>query len=135
MRLLTAIKQYVTTQKRLRQKPAHLIYGRQAENRAHRFLKRQGLKPLSRNYLTRFGEIDLIMLDKNTLVFVEVRAKQKLHPIHPVESVTRAKQQRIIRTAQHFCQHHHWHGNCRFDMVTIVGHQNPHWIPGAFIVQ
>lgn len=135
MRLLSVIKQYMTTKKRSHQKPAHLIYGRLAENRAHRFLKHQGLKPVSRNYLTPLGEIDLIMLDKNSLVFIEVRAKQKLHPIHPVESITRAKQQRIIRTAHHFCQRHRWHGNCRFDIITVVGHENPHWIPGAFVVQ
>ncbi|MDP1996955.1 MAG: YraN family protein, partial [Gallionella sp.] len=50
--------------------------GAQAEQHAARYLQQQGLKPVAQNYRSRFGEIDLIMQDGATLVFVEVRLRR-----------------------------------------------------------
>ncbi len=50
--------------------------GAQAEQRAAQYLQRQGLKPVAQNYRSRFGEIDLVMQDGATLVFIEVRLRR-----------------------------------------------------------
>ena len=69
------------------------------EAAACRFLKRQGYKPLVRNYRSRWGEIDLVCRHKGTLVFVEVKARSPESWGSPSEAVTPSKQRRIFRTA------------------------------------
>lgn len=60
--------------------------GIKAENDALTFLQGQGLIPITRNFRCRFGEIDLIMQDGNTLVFIEVRKrKNRLYELYPVK--------------------------------------------------
>ena len=107
------------------------------ENAAARFLSDRGLKPLSRNYHGRFGEIDLIMLDKDTLVFVEVRFRRRSAYGSGADSVTRTKQARIVRAAGRFLQQNQRHRRrpCRFDVVSIgIDLDEPviDWIRGAF---
>lgn len=84
----------------------HLIIGRQAERKAARFLQRQGLTLLEKNYHQSCGEIDLIMLDEITLVFVEVRYRHSDFLGGAIESVTAAKKQRIYRTVQRYLAQH-----------------------------
>ena len=119
--------------------------GKDAENHALQFLKRHGLKPLTRNYRCRQGEIDLIMLDRATLVFIEVRARQHQAWGGASASVDRRKQHKIQVTAQHFLGHHpeFQHAACRFDVVAYegcfsasstgkAGDSSPVWYKDAF---
>lgn len=108
--------------------------GKLAELRALTYLKRRGLRPLDSNYYSPFGEIDLILRDQDQLVFVEVRSKATTRFGTAQETIDRAKQTRIIKTARHYL-HHHGYGEddlpCRFDVIAIHGLQLE-WIKNAF---
>ena len=110
--------------------------GAKAEKAAQQHLQQQGLQHLENNYRCRTGEIDLIMQDGKTLVFVEVRYRKSTRFGSPAESVTATKQQRIISTANHYLQSRQGKKlpPCRFDMVAIAGKelQNIQWIKDAF---
>ena len=112
--------------------------GNQAEALARQFLQQKGFDFHSSNFQCKTGEIDLIMSDRDMLVFVEVRYRNDSSLGSPLETVTRAKQRKLMRTAQFFLQQNC--GNrwppCRFDVVGISGtlHDSPviDWIPNAF---
>jgi putative endonuclease len=96
--------------------------GRWGEKRCERFLKRKGLKTLTRNFLCKTGEIDLVMVDTDgTLVFVEVKTRAN-EDFGPSESaVTAAKKIRMFRAARFFLASHKIDDRpYRFDVVTIV---------------
>ena len=95
--------------------------GFRTEALAEEFLKQQGLKTISRNFRCRRGEIDLIMLDGNMLVFVEVRYRKHSRYGSGADSVNAQKQQKIIIAAQFFLQHNKMHRNrnCRFDVLSL----------------
>ena len=107
--------------------------GQLAEDLAAGFLKRQGLKLLASNYHCRFGEIDLVMQDGTTLVFVEVRMRSNPRFGSAAESISSTKQRKLIVTAQHYMQQH-GERNSRFDAV-IMSRLTPEdieWIKNAF---
>lgn len=106
--------------------------GHHFEGLALKYLKRRGLKLLARNYCSRHGEIDLIMQDKDTLVFVEVRYRKHDSYGGAIESIDYHKQSRITNTAESYLQTHSWEGPCRFDIIAIQGKAKPQWIIGAF---
>ncbi len=93
--------------------------GRQGEDRALSHLLGQGLTLLERNFLCKSGEIDLIMLEGPTLVFVEVRQRAGKRFGGAVYSVTPAKQQRLLRAAQYYLLRHKIPPPCRFDLIAI----------------
>ena len=98
--------------------------GSHAEDLALQYIQQQGLAVVERNYHCRRGEIDLIMLENTTLVFVEVRYRKSAQFGGALESVNHAKQKRIIHTAQHFLQQHPpSHFSCRFDVIAITSNQ------------
>ena len=108
-----------------------------SEDIAAEFLQRQGLELLVTNYRNRTGEIDLIMIDDQTLVFVEVKQRRDGQFGRPEESVGMAKQAKLRRTAASYLQRHDRSQSwpCRFDVVAITG--SPHapvcrWIQNAF---
>ena len=106
--------------------------GEDAERAAERFYLARGFRTVARNYRARTGEIDLIMSQDRLLAFVEVRLRRNPHHGSGAESVTVAKQRRLIHTAQRFLQDHRnlpW-DQYRFDVVSIG--REIHWIPGAF---
>jgi putative endonuclease len=105
-----------------------------AEKLAETFLKKQGLKLIANNYHCAYGEIDLIMQDKNTLVFIEVRLRTNSQFGSPGESITFKKQQKIIKTAQYYLQQHNTQQDCRFDAVLLNKQNvaNIEWIRNAF---
>lgn len=80
----------------LKTKAAHLIRGEGAEEQAYNFLISKGLKPIYRNYRCKLGELDLIMPDNQTLVFIEVRYRKTDQYGSAAESITKTKQSRII---------------------------------------
>ena len=111
--------------------------GAAAERLAGAWLRRRGLRPLEVNYRCRAGEIDLVMRDRNTLVFVEVRYRGRGSFGSGAESVNRTKQLRLIKAASRYLQQHpQWaDGLCRFDVVSLSGDEgNPEveWIRHAF---
>lgn len=95
--------------------------GQQAEQAALNFLKQQGLTFVARNYHCRQGEIDLVMLDQKSLVFIEVRYRKSTKFGSSAESVSTSKQQKLIRCAEHYLLHKSQGGTpaCRFDVIAI----------------
>jgi putative endonuclease len=96
--------------------------GRWGEKRCERFLKRQGLKTLARNFRCKTGEIDRVMVDADgTLVFVEVKTRAN-EDFGPSESaITYNKKTRMHRAARYFLAAHHIEDRpYRFDVVTII---------------
>jgi len=111
--------------------------GSRWERVAESFLCRQGLKTLARNYHSRFGEIDLVMLDEPVLVFVEVRFRRSDRHGSGAETVTRRKQLRLASAARQYLRHNTGHARrpCRFDVVSIGGGADRtelYWIRAAF---
>ena len=109
--------------------------GNQAEKVALSYLEQHGLTLIKKNYQTRFGEIDLIMQDGKSIVFVEVRLRKNNVFGGASESITQAKQRKIAKVAEQFLQHH---GNqaCRFDAIVMDKAEIQHiqWIKHAFEV-
>lgn len=96
------------------------------------YLKSQGLKLITTNYHSRYGEIDLIMQDKEVLVFVEVRYRKSSSFGGAAMSITPAKQRKITLTALQFLQKNNKTSHlCRFDVVAI-SNQQTNWIKSAF---
>ena len=99
----------------------HLTLGQRGEREAERFLLREGWITIDRGYSDHFGEIDLIMVDQSTLVFVEVKTRGQEDGTSPAEAVDEIKIQRLTKTAQGFIRRLGLE-NCRvrFDVVAIV---------------
>ena len=97
--------------------------GRRAEWLALLYLRVHGLSLVARNYNTRLGEVDLIMLDRAPpcLTFVEVRYRAHKRFGSGAATVTQSKRARIIRAAKLFLQRHRQYRNLcmRFDVVSI----------------
>lgn len=109
--------------------------GKDAEAYACCHLQAQGLQLLQQNYYTRRGEIDLIMQDKDSLVFVEVRYRRQSRFGSAAESVDRRKQSKLIACANHYLQAFPGIAGqpCRFDVVSIGGNMKRiEWIMNAF---
>lgn len=108
--------------------------GAQAEQWAAQYLQRQGLKLVVQNYRSRFGEIDLVMQDGATLVFIEVRLRRNADFGGAAASIDSHKQQRLIRTAQHYLAGLAHLPPCRFDAVLMDDAQgnNLQWLKNAF---
>jgi putative endonuclease len=99
-----------------------------------RYLQAKGLQLIQRNFFSRYGEIDLIMRDNDTLVFIEVRYRKNRQYGGAAASVTLAKQQRIIKTALHFQQKNAIDDAIRFDVVAVEGNVSKiEWIQNAFL--
>ena len=105
--------------------------GARAERQAEEFLKERGMRILARNFRTRFGEIDLVAQDGDTVVFVEVRSRSSDAFGTAQETVTLAKRRRIIRTAMAYAQSRRLDAPLRFDVVALSP-QGPLHIPAAF---
>lgn len=107
--------------------------GGQAEALAAAYLRQHGLKFLTSNYHCRFGEIDLIMRDGKTLVFVEVRLRSHDSFGGAAMSITVSKRQRLVQTAQHYLQQH-GEAACRFDAILMrkLDMRDIEWIQNAF---
>ncbi len=109
--------------------------GLQGENRALKYLTSAGLKLVTRNYRCKGGEIDLIMLEGECLVFVEVRYRKNDRFGGAAASVTGQKQRRLIVAARHYLLKTRTEPACRFDVIALEGQQPPNWIKNAFNAQ
>jgi len=113
--------------------------GKAAEEIACNHLQQNGLKLIDKNFYSRYGEVDLIMQDQDTLVFIEVRYRKNLDYGGALESVTPSKQKKIQTTALYYMQKKGDAYNSRFDVVALTGNdinnQNKlsiEWIQNAF---
>lgn len=111
--------------------------GLQAELVAQKFLEKKGYRLITKNYRSRFGEIDLIMSEGNAVIFIEVRSRKSSF-LRAVETVDQFKQERLILTATQFIQTQPPWKHYRFDVITIdrkLVHHEIHWIKDAFQVE
>ena len=110
--------------------------GARAEDLACRFLLARGLVLIARNYRSRHGEIDLVMRDGDTIVFVEVRMRSRSDFGGAAASIDARKRMRLVKTAEHYLQRRERTSRpCRFDAVCLTenkGGRNIEWIPDAF---
>lgn len=109
--------------------------GNLAERTAEKFLRKQGLKLVQRNFSGRYGEIDLIMLDQEILVFIEVRSRNNDQFGSALETIDSRKQAKLIKTAELYLSKNKTEANCRFDTVDFNGDiavSTLRWIPNAF---
>lgn len=108
--------------------------GAPAEQWAAHYLQKQGLKLIEQNYRGRFGEIDLIMQDGDTLVFIEVRLRRNTDFGGAAASIDIHKQKRIISTSQQYLSGLAHIPACRFDAILMSDTQgkNAQWLKNAF---
>lgn len=109
--------------------------GREAENAALEYLRKQGLILIKRNYRCRLGEIDLVMSDDKFLVFIEVRYRKSEKFGSSAESVNKHKQNKIIKTTLFFLKEFRVNQPVRFDVVAMspdVCSYKINWIKDAF---
>jgi putative endonuclease len=109
--------------------------GGEKEQVACRYLEGRGLRLLARNHRCRHGEIDLVMRDADTLVFVEVRYRRSQRFGTAAESVDAHKQRRLAAAAGHYLQYHPSPLPCRFDVLAIGADDCIDWIRNAFSVE
>lgn len=109
---------------------AKQIAGQAGEDAALVYLQRQGLQLVERNFRCKSGEIDLIVRDRDTLVFVEVRKRADARFGGAAASVTSHKQRRLIRAAHFFLQRFRDPPACRFDVVVFEG-ERIDWLKNA----
>ena len=108
--------------------------GKAYETTAACFLQNAGYTILERNYNCKFGEIDIIALEGQTLVFAEVKYRQDTQSGWPEEAVNRSKQRKICLSADYYCLEHSVPDNqdCRFDVIAIDNGELRHY-PNAFL--
>lgn len=112
--------------------------GRHIESIVCDYLQKKGLTFIKRNYLCRFGEIDLIFTDAvDELVFFEVKYRASDVYGSALESVTLSKQKKIIKAAEFFCGQYKKYRSypCRFDVIAVDGSGKINWLKDAFIVE
>lgn len=125
------------------------LVGRTAETRAEGWLVGQGLRTLDRNWRCREGELDLVMMDDDTLCFVEVKLRHCHSMVDAAAAVDFTKQQRLIKAAALWlATHESWADfPCRFDVIAVSsaqtgksdspdgntdGQHQYHWLKDAF---
>jgi len=117
--------------------PTDLRSGAAIEIAAASWLSQQGLICIEKNFRCRGGEIDLIMRDGDSLVFVEVRLRNRDDFGSAAESVTAHKQARVVLAANYFlATHPRWqHSACRFDVLAAKQEHGAiawNWVQNAF---
>lgn len=120
-----------------KQPTARQLQGKAAEEAACHFLLAQGLRLLEKNFLCKLGEIDLILMDGQTLVFAEVRFRKSQVFGGAAASVTASKQRKLQRAAQVYLQRNGQTPACRFDVLAMTQNQDSqliceNWIKNAF---
>lgn len=112
--------------------------GQAAEQQALQYLQGQGLQLLAQNWRCKRGELDLVMLDSDTVVFVEVRYRLHASFGGALGSIDARKQEKLALAAEHFLQQEaRWAKHpCRFDVIALQGRghagQALEWLKNAF---
>jgi len=102
--------------------------GRRGERRAAWFYRIRGYRIVARNVHLRGGEIDLVARRGRTLVFVEVKARQRITAGYGVDAVDRLKKLQLISLADQYLTRHPHSGEVRHDIVSLF------WNGWRFIV-
>ena len=98
---------------------------KKGEALAGKLLKKRGCKILKRNYVSKYGEIDIVAYDKGTISFVEVKTRQSENYGPPELAVTKEKRKRIVRTALNYLTINRIEDtDCRFDVVSVLFKEN-----------
>ncbi|WP_144211976.1 YraN family protein [Shewanella donghaensis] len=105
--------------------------GQHAELMARTYLEQQGLQFVVQNQRYRFGEIDLIMRDKQSWVFVEVKYRSSTQFGGALSALSSAQISRIRKAAAQYLQTHKINAPCRFDVIAING-SDIQWLQGCF---
>ncbi len=118
------------------EKTMRQLFGADAEEAAVRHLEKQGFRIRDRNFHSRQGELDVVAEKDDLLCFVEVRMRSNAIWGDPSQTVSFAKQRRVVQAALRYLQLHRLPDRMiRFDVISIVGRgdaaQVEH-IPGAF---
>lgn len=97
------------------------LFGTRGERAAEKFLQKKGLRVVARQFNTRWGEIDLIALDGDTVVFVEVKTRASEATGSPSERVDQTKREHSTKAALAYLKQKRLLGHrARFDVVTVV---------------
>ncbi len=103
------------------QKSQNSTFGKKGEDIAVEMLVKNGYKVIDRNFSSRFGEIDIIAIEGQTLVFVEVKTRQSIKFGLPQEAVTPQKIYKIKKTAEYYSLiHPDLPKKLRIDVVAII---------------
>jgi putative endonuclease len=113
-------------------RPPHLIRGEQSEQQACAYLLKQGLSLVETNFNCKYGELDIIMKDANTLIFVEVRFRKSNKYGGALESITKKKQDKIMAATQFYLMKNKLNSAVRFDVVALSNDADICWIKNAF---
>ncbi|MBA1377952.1 YraN family protein [Pseudomonas brassicacearum] len=114
---------------------SHLQSGKDAEGHALAHLQQHGLRLVAQNWLCKRGELDLVMLDGDTVVFVEVRYRKNTQWGGALASIDERKRRKLVFAAQYFLQSEsRWADHpCRFDVVAIDSSVDQlNWLQNAF---
>ncbi len=111
--------------------------GKQAEKIAAEYIAKQNVKIITRNFHCRFGEIDLIGLDQEVLLFIEVRYRKNENYLTAIETIDRYKCKKIIITSEYYLNKYRNYQSylCRYDVITLTGELDKpviEWIKNAF---
>lgn len=97
------------------------LFGTAGERAAEKYLKQQGFRVIARQFNTRWGEIDLIATDGETIVFIEVKTRRSDAKGTPLERVDQTKREHSTKTALAFLKRHRLLGRrSRFDVISVV---------------
>ncbi len=114
-----------------------IAIGKHTEQLARDYLQQHGLTHKESNYRCRQGEIDLVMEDHQTLVFVEVRYRKSQHFGSAAESIDSRKQSKLVQSAKHYLTvRKKLNQACRFDVISLNGPLTAikiDWIKNAFM--
>jgi len=111
--------------------------GNIAESLAADYLAKQNVKIIKRNFHSRFGEIDLVGLHQDILLFIEVRYRKNEDVLAAIETIDQRKCKKIITTSKFFLNKHKNYQShfCRYDVITLTGELDKpaiEWIKNAF---
>jgi putative endonuclease len=99
----------------------HIKLGKKGELIAIEYLKSRGYKILEMNWRTRHKEIDIIALDKNEIVFIEVKTRKNNYFGDPEEAVNLKKQKFLINAAENYIISNKIDLDARFDIISVIG--------------
>ena len=115
--------------------------GLRYEDRARLYLQQRGLRLIKQNFCSRFGEIDLLMLERGVICFIEVKFRASLSCGGAAYSIPLSKRRKIVKTALFYLARHKQHANrdMRFDAFLIQrqpdGRDRIEWIRNAFYAE
>ena len=99
----------------------HNVSGQEAEEKAALFLQKKDYEILEKNYRYKKSEIDIIARKEHTLIFVEVKYRSKNSYGDPETSVDEKKETQVLIGAENYIFEKDWHGEIRFDIISILG--------------